>query len=115
MFFIIFGILDGSSGQVPTTEPELIVQDAVAGLSTNIEITCGFDRNMGPPSWVINGSIYDIFLERLLFLEVDTLFSIQIPTVSICLNNTTFQCLSETVHSPARVTRMIVIESKSIL
>ena len=114
MFFIIFGILDGSSGQFPTTEPELIVQH-VAGLSTNVEITCGFDRNVGPSLWVINGSIYDIFQDRLLFLEVDTLFSIKIPTVNICLNNITFQCLSATLHSPGRVTRMLVVESKFTL
>ena len=64
---------------------------------------------------MINGSIYDIFQDRLLFLEVDTLFSIKIPTVNICLNNITFQCLSATLHSPGRVTRMLVVENKFTL
>ena len=88
---------------------------AVDRLSANIEVTCGFNEDLGPPLWVINGEIYDLFLHKLDFLELDGLYSIRIPNVSICLDNNTFQCLSSAIHPPGRVTRLFVRPSKFML
>ena len=111
-FFTFFANIHESYPQLPTTEAEVVIF-AVDGLSANL--TCGFDEDLGPPLWVINGNVYDFLLHKLDFLELDGLYSIIIPTVSICLDNTTFQCLSSTIHPPGRVTRLFVRPSKFML
>ena len=103
--------IHNSNGQFPTNQDE-VGMVAVDGYSTNIEVTCGFNEDLGPPLWVINGIIYDLLSYRLSYIELDSLYSIRIPTVSICLDNTTFQCLSSTIQPPGRVTRLSVMKSK---
>ena len=112
LFFTFFANIHESYPQFPTNETEVVLI-AVDGLSTNL--TCGFNEDLGPPLWVINGDIFDLLLHKLDFLELDGLYSIIIPTVSICLDNTTFQCLSSTIRPPGRVTRLFVRPSKFML
>ena len=112
MFFIIISSnVQDSYHQFPTNENEIQIV-AVEGLSANLEVTCGYNEDLGPPLWVINELIFDLFIHKLSYLELDSLYSIRIPTVSICLNNVTFQCISSTKHPPGRITRIFVRESK---
>ena len=110
-FIIISSNVQDSYEQFPTNEEE-IQMVAVEGLSENLEVTCGYNEDLGPPLWVVNGSIYDLFIHKLSYLVLDGLYSIRIPTVSICLDNITFQCISSTKHPPGRITRIFVRESK---
>ena len=81
-------------------------------LEKNIEIFCRFDEKIGPEFWVINGSIYDLYTDSIPYIEHVRLYVLRIPTAVLCLNNTTFQCLSSVIHPPGRVKRVYVIRGK---
>ena len=99
--------------QFPTNAEERTMM-AVEGLSRNIEVSCGFNEDLGTVLWVINGIIYDLTTNIFVCFERDGLYTLRIPIVQLCLNDTTFQCISSTIHPPGRVTRIYVFKSKCI-
>ena len=111
IFLWIFANIHGTLQQFPTDSDELTMT-AVESLSTNIEVTCGFNENVGPVLWVINESIYDLDMSGFPNVQLDSIYTLRIPIVLLCFNNTTFQCLSSTIHPPGRVTRIYVEEGR---
>ena len=114
MLLCMITIFHGSFQQFPTIFEE-VNMTAVSGISMNIEITCGFNENLGPELWFINGTIYDLCNDEIPCIQVDSLYSIRIKMVPLFFNDTTFQCLSSTIHPPGRVTRIFVVESKLLM
>lgn len=110
VWFCMF--LHVSVQQFPTDQAELTMT-AVEDLSTNIEVTCGFNENLGPAFWAINGSIYDLYTTSYPYVELDSSYTLRIPSVFLCLNDTTFQCIPSMIHLPGRVTTIYVVKSKS--
>ena len=67
-------------------------QNAVEGISTNIAIQCGLDRQMAAPFWRINDHVYDIFHAPAYF-RVESYTALTIPEVSQAFDDYTFQCV----------------------
>ena len=110
---ILFAFIELSFQQLPTDLPEQEMV-AVSGFSTNIEVTCGFNNILVREYWNINGIIYDLYTENYPNVELESLYTLRIASVNICLNDTTFQCVIFTSTGQntivGRVTRLIVIE-----
>ena len=90
--------------------PTELVITVVEGLSSYTPINCGFTD--GIPHWKINESIYDLNKVSYPNIVLDGIYGIQISSITVCLNDTTFQCLSSRYHTIGRVARLIVIESE---
>ena len=88
-------------------EPELVL-NYLEKINSNVDVSCGFQDNVGPTLWIINGSIYDLRKESHLFIVVDGIYTILIPEVNLCLNDTTFQCLSSNKHPAGIITQILV-------
>ena len=84
------------------------------GVSSNVEVACGFNGNFGPTLWIINGSIYDLRKESNPYVLVDGIYAVDIPEINLCLNDTTFQCLSSTRHPAGREIKICVRRCKFI-
>ena len=114
--FLLSANLQFSLQQIPTTElPELVLV-AVEGVSTNLEITCGFDDMFGMEYWIINGIIYNLYVELIQNIALESLYTLRIPEVDICLDNSTYQCvilISPTEARIGRVTRLHVVKGKN--
>ena len=83
------GILQSVSPQ------EENVQIAVAGQSSNINIPCNLGRGEEAPFWFINGTTYELFSIPLVLTFIPVVNSyteLTIPTVTIELDDTLFQC-----------------------
>jgi len=93
---------------------EVCSEQHYEGISTNVEVSCAFNRNLGPTLWIINGSVYDLRKESIPFLAVDGIYAIDIPEIYLCVNDTTFQCLSSTRNPPGRTVRLCVTQCKFI-
>ena len=110
---ILIASIELSSQQLPTDLPEQVMV-AVAGISTNIEVTCGFNNILLREYWNINGTFYYLYTENYPNVELESLYTLRIANVDMCLNNTTFQCVIFTSTSEhtivGRVTRLIVVE-----
>ena len=94
-----------SSGQVT----ERRVKHVLEGTSMNVQISCEIITPY--PLWQINDSVYDLNNIKLPYITSSNNFhTILIPQVSLCLNDTTFQCLpSELMNYNRRYTQMIVL------
>ena len=112
---ILLASIQLSSQQLPTDLPEQVMK-AVAGISTNIEVTCGFNNILVREYWIINGTFYNLYIENYPNVELESLYTLRIANVDICLNDTTFQCVIITSIDQnitvGRVTRLIVVEGK---
>ena len=88
-------------------------QTAVEGISTNINIPCNLGRLRAAPLWKINGILYEL-TSLPSYIIVESFSLITIPTVTIGLNNTTYQCVIYDEDRPNNllpgiITRLIVI------
>ena len=81
---------------------QAIEQTAVEGISTNINIQCNLGRQRAAPLWKINGTLYEL-TSLPSYIIVDSFSLITIPTITIDLNNTTFQCVSYDEDSPNKL------------
>ena len=81
----------------------------VDGVSSNVWISC--EVKNGLFLWRINNSLYDFNNIELSFIQrANNFYTLIIPQVSLCLNDTTFQCIpSELLENNRRYTRMIVV------
>ena len=85
---------------------------AVENLSSGISISCKFME--GIPHWLINGSLYELNHVTLRFIELHD-YQIRFTRVTLCLNDTTFQCISSQFGLIGGITRLIVIKSKFLI
>lgn len=76
-------------------------QQAVAGISTNINIECNLGRKNETPFWIIDGTVYELFSIPTTFLPdvspavipvVESYSGLTIPLATVELDETTFQC-----------------------
>ena len=104
---LILSFHDGNSQQ--NTDKVLT---AVENLSSGVSISCKFTE--GIPHWLINGSFYDLNHITFPFIELDGIYGIRFTRITVCLNDTTFQCISSQFII-GRITRLIVIEGKFVL
>ena len=76
-----------------------------------LAVTCGScEVRRELPLWRINNSLYDFNNIELSFIQSANLYILTIPKVSLCLNDTTIQCIpSELLKYNRRYTRMIVV------
>jgi len=106
-----------TSQELPTNNLPAQEMVAAAGISRNIEVTCGFNDNQNSHReyWIINGTVYNLYTENYPKSNVvhDSLYTLLITSVDICLNDTSFQCV---IFPPTglnaivgRVTRLIVV------
>ena len=98
---------------ITIVESQEIQQAAVEGISTNINIPCNLGRLGAAPLWKVNGTLYEL-TSLPSYIMVDSFSLITIPTVTIGLNNTTFQCVIYDADRPnnllpGTITRLIVI------
>ena len=92
--------------------PEQVITH-VEGLSISFTISCGF--TYGVPIWLINGSVYDLNKVSFPFIELDGIYGIRILSITFCMNNTTFQCLSSQYSIRGRLIRLEVLRSELLL
>jgi len=116
LYVLLIAYMPLSLQQLPSSSPE-VNMIAVEGVSSNIEVTCGFNNIYEREYWIINDTIYNLYIESLPYVEHESLYTLRIRTIDICLNNTTFQCVTfgnlNVIYG--RVTRLIVREGKSIV
>ena len=91
-----------------------LVLSYLENVNSNVDVSCGFQDNIGPTLWIINGSIYDLRKESHPFILLDGIYTIRIPEVNLCLNDTTFQCLSSNRHPEGKVTQILVEPCKCV-
>ena len=93
---------------ISSSELTETIMTHVDGVSSNVEITCEVETGLS--LWRINNSLYDFNNIELSLIQRINDYTLIIPQVSFCLNDTTFQCiLSELLEHSRRYTRMIVV------
>ena len=105
---LIISLHDGNSQQNIDK-----VVTAVENLSSGVTISCKFTK--GIPHWLINGSLYELNHITFPFIELNGIYGIQVTRITVCLNDTTFQCISSQFRLIGGLTRLIVIEGKFVL
>ena len=82
----------------------------VAGITSNLEIACNRIDTLDPVYWIINGKIYDLYIQHLPFIQLSSSGTITIPFLDVCLNDTTFQCMSSSSLTPMEGKVTLIVE-----
>ena len=82
----------------------------VAGITTNLEIACSGIDTLDPVYWIINDKIYDLYIQHLPFIQLSSSGTITIPFLDVCLNDTTFQCMSSSSLTPIEGKVTLIVE-----
>ena len=82
----------------------------VAGITSNLEITCSNTDPSDTVYWIINDLIYNLYIERYPFVQLSNQWTITIPFLDVCLNNTIFQCMSSSSLTPIEGKVTLIVE-----